>query len=193
MRIIYGLAAAAALAGTAAAQDVSVGGENPLVCTVSNNGSATVALDSSDFAALDGGARVGVTLGEFDVYCNAPNTLTMSSQNGALENFIDLSGVTDNGNRLIPYVMRVSSVGGVYDQESFVVPGAHAAGLTGGQGFRKTKNALNGITDTVVTYTMEINNDSRPNEQRAAAVQDSSLLYAGTYTETATLTITPTI
>lgn len=186
-----------ALVSTPALADstsVDISGTNPEVCTVTNNGSATVALDSSTFSALNGGATVEVPLGNFDVYCNLPATLTMSSLNGALKNPINTTGFNDNGVKLIPYVLGVTSNNASFTSENFTLPAGHAAGVTGGQGFRKTKTAVNGITLDTVNFRMSLNNFQRPQEQLAPAqVLDSRFLYAGTFSETATLTIAPAI
>jgi len=194
MKTVFFAASAALIvsAGSAFAdEDVNVGGAVEASCTISNNGSASVTLDQAVFDGIDGGNAVTVELGQFNVYCNQPSTLRMSSTNGALRNDIDLGGAEDNGHKLIPYTMKVESDNDSFNQENFFVPAAHAAGLTGGQGFRKNKSSKVGIVDDSVTYTMRVNDDSRTSEQLAESVQDSSKLYAGDYSETATLSITP--
>lgn len=196
VKILMASATLALLPVHAFASSVSIGGNNPQVCTVSNTGSATVNVPSATLASLDGGAAVTLDLGRFDLYCNVPATLTMSSINGALTNPIDTTGFNDNGIKKIPYTLQVFTGTGSFNtggNENFDVPGGHAAGLTGGQSFRKTKTAVNGITLDYVDFKMNLNNDKRPTEQVAAKVMDTRFLYAGDFSETTTLTIAPAL
>jgi hypothetical protein len=197
--IIVALGSSALLATPAFAQSsqsVTVSGQNAQVCTVTNSGAASITLTQADFNAINGGAERNVDLGDFNVYCNLPANLVLSSTQGALTNPIVLpAGVVDNGHKRIPYHLRATSTNSSFASESFTLPGGHAAGITGGQGFRKTKSSLNGITLDTVDFDMLINNGGRQNEQPAntPVVQDTRYLYAGTYSETATLTIQPAI
>ena len=189
MKHILTFGAVALLSTSAFAQEsVKIGGAISASCTISNPGGASVPIEESTLAGIDGGATVEVVLGQFEVYCNQPSTLTMSSVNGALENSIDLSSVEDNGNRLIPYTLQVTSDNNSFRNETFRSP---AGGLSGvfDIGVRDSRTSRLGIVDDTVTLSMYLNDDSTRFAQLADRVQDASLLYAGVYAEVTTLTI----